>query len=56
VKQGTRSLPLVIWLAALAICGAVISQTRFVADLSAFMPRMPNARQQMLVEQLRASS
>jgi predicted exporter len=53
VKQGTRSLPLVIWLAALAICGAVISQTRFVADLSAFMPRMPNARQQMLVEQLR---
>lgn len=53
MKQGARLLPLAILLAALAICGAVISQTRFVADLSAFMPRMPNVRQQMLVEQLR---
>jgi predicted exporter len=31
----------------------VISQTRFVADLSAFMPKLPSARQQMLIDQLR---
>ncbi|MDQ7988233.1 MAG: MMPL family transporter, partial [Candidatus Dactylopiibacterium sp.] len=44
---------LLIWLAGLAACVAVLMQTHFVADLSAFMPRTPNARQQMLIEQLR---
>lgn len=53
MKSGSRSLALALWLAALAVCAAVIVQTRFVADLSAFMPKMPNARQQLLVEQLR---
>ena len=48
-----RLLPLALWLAALAACIAVIAHTRFVADLTAFMPRAPNARQQMLIEQLR---
>jgi predicted exporter len=42
-----------LWLLTLATCLAVIAQTRFVADLSAFMPKMPNQRQQLLVEQLR---
>lgn len=48
-----RRLPLLAWLAALAACIAVIAQTRFVADLSAFVPKSPDARQQMLIEQLR---
>lgn len=34
------------------VCGVVILQTRFAADLSAFMPKIPNARQQMLIDQL----
>lgn len=48
-----RRWPLAIWLAAVAVCVLVIANTRFVADLSAFMPRSPDARQQMLLEQLR---
>jgi predicted exporter len=44
-------------LAALALvvaaCVLCIAHTRFVADLSAFMPRSPTPRQQLLVEQLR---
>ncbi|MEN9396547.1 MAG: hypothetical protein RLZ81_1077, partial [Pseudomonadota bacterium] len=47
------ALPLGLWLLALSACLAVVVQTRFVADLSAFMPKMPNQRQQLLVEQLR---
>ena len=35
------------------IAGFVIAHTHFVADLSAFMPKAPTARQQMLVDQLR---
>jgi predicted exporter len=31
----------------------VVAHTRFIADLSAFMPKAPSARQQMLIEQLR---
>ncbi|MFZ3218864.1 MAG: MMPL family transporter [Rhodoferax sp.] len=53
MKSGSRSLAVALWLATLAVCAVVIVQTRFVADLSAFMPKMPNARQQLLVEQLR---
>jgi len=48
-----RGLTITLWIAALAACSAVIFQTHFVADLSAFMPRMPSERQQLLVEQLR---
>jgi predicted exporter len=48
-----RLLPLALWLAALLICAVVIAQTRVVADLSAFMPRAPTARQQMLMDQLK---
>ncbi|PLK47900.1 MMPL family transporter [Uliginosibacterium sp. TH139] len=49
----THALPLGLWLLALAACVTVILHTRFIADLSAFMPKAPNARQQMLIEQLR---
>jgi predicted exporter len=50
-----KRLPWVLlaWLLSLLGCVAVISQTRFVADLSAFLPQLPTARQQMLADQLR---
>lgn len=48
-----RVLPLVLWLVGILACLLVIFQTHFVADLSAFMPRTPNARQQLLIDQLR---
>lgn len=44
---------LLAWLVALLLCARVIAHTTFVADLSAFMPKMPTARQQLLVDQLR---
>lgn len=53
MRGDRRSLTLAIGLAVLLSCLAVIAQTRFVADLSAFMPRTPNERQQLLVDQLR---
>ena len=46
-------LPLLLWLVGMLACLLVIAQTHFVADLSAFMPRAPNARQQLLIDQLR---
>jgi predicted exporter len=48
-----KRLALAIWVLILIACVMVIGQTRFVADLSAFLPQTPNARQQMLVDQLR---
>ncbi|NNM81262.1 MAG: MMPL family transporter [Burkholderiales bacterium] len=48
-----KRLPLAIWIAALFVCIAIIANTRFVSDLSAFMPKAPSERQQLLVDQLR---
>ncbi|MBK9218138.1 MAG: MMPL family transporter [Uliginosibacterium sp.] len=48
-----RLLALSLWILSLAVCGLIIARTQFVADMSAFLPKAPNARQQMLVEQLR---
>jgi len=42
-----------LWLLGLAVCIAIASNTRFTADLSAFLPRLPSAAQQLLVDQLR---
>ncbi|WP_296652627.1 MMPL family transporter [Paraburkholderia sp.] len=42
-----------LWLLFLAACGIAIAHARFTADLSAFLPRSPDARQQVLVDQLR---
>jgi predicted exporter len=43
---------LLLWLVALA-CGAVlIARAQFSADLSAFLPRHPDAEQRLLIEQL----
>ena len=44
---------LALWLAVLAACALVIAHSRFAADMSAFLPRAPNAQQQVLVDQLR---
>lgn len=48
-----HKLALTLWLAAMIAAVAVIAHTRFIADLSAFMPKAPSQRQQMLVDQLR---
>ncbi|SCK20338.1 MMPL family transporter [Vogesella sp. LIG4] len=53
MKPGRYKLALVAWLALMLASVLVITQTRFVADLSAFMPKVPSARQQMLIDQLR---
>ncbi|GAB2897657.1 MMPL family transporter [Uliginosibacterium flavum] len=53
MMRRTRLATLGMWIASLVACVLVITHTRFVSDLSAFLPQAPNARQQMLVEQLR---
>ena len=53
MKRKTRVMTLGVWLATLLTGVLVIIQTHFVADLSAFMPRAPNERQQLLMDQLR---
>jgi predicted exporter len=45
--------PVLVWLAGLAVCLAVIARTQFSTDLSAFLPRSPSAEQEVLIEQLR---
>jgi predicted exporter len=47
-----RALVLAAWLVALLLAIWQITQTRFTADLSAFLPASPDARQQLLIEQL----
>lgn len=44
---------IVLWLALLIGCGAVIGRTHFTADLSAFLPRTPTPEQRLLMDQLR---
>ncbi|MDR7306100.1 MMPL family transporter [Rhodoferax saidenbachensis] len=53
MKNKRALLPPALWLSAMLVCLLLIAQTRFVTDLSAFMPKTPNARQQLLIEQLR---
>lgn len=53
MKQTMRPLVMTIWLAALLACALVIARTKFVSDLSAFMPKAPSERQQLLVDQFR---
>lgn len=42
-----------LWLLAVALCGLIIARARYSADLSAFLPAAPDARQQLLVRLLR---
>jgi predicted exporter len=44
---------LAIWIVALALAGWQIAHTRFVADMSSFLPLEPTAAQRVLVDQLR---
>lgn len=47
-----RLLVLALWLLALAAGIAVIARTPLATDLSAFLPASPDARQQLLIEQV----
>ncbi len=49
-----RALVVVLWLLSMALGAALITQTPFVADLSAFLPKSPNPRQRLLIEQLQS--
>ncbi len=53
MKLRRQHVVLGLWLALLLACVLVIAKTRFVSDLSAFMPKAPSARQQLLVDQFR---
>lgn len=53
-SRGRRTLVLLLWLAAVLAGIAVISRTQFSADLSAFLPASPDARQRVLIEQLQS--
>ncbi|WP_018153046.1 MMPL family transporter [Leeia oryzae] len=53
MKLPSQKTALGIWLVSLLAAVLVVLNTTFIADLSAFMPKTPNVRQQMLVEQLK---
>ncbi len=46
-------LALLTWIAGVLTCVAIVAQTRFTADMSAFLPRAPTAEQRILVDQLK---
>lgn len=48
-----RRLAIALWLLFVLVCGAILSQARIVADLSAFLPRSPTEEQKLLVDLLR---
>ena len=48
-----RYVPVLLWIAGMAACIAVIANTRFTADMSAFLPKAPTPEQRVLIEQLR---
>jgi len=52
-RTSPRQRALAIWLAFVAACVLIISQAKFTADLSAFLPKNPTAEQQLLVDQLK---
>ena len=47
-----RTVVLALWLAAVLLCVWQITRTNFNADLSAFLPAKPDARQRVLIEQI----
>ncbi len=53
-EQARRLLVLLAWLAALALGAVVVARTPFAADLSAFLPKSPDARQRLLIDQLQS--
>ena len=53
MKSLRRFLPVLLWLASLLLFAVVILRTPVVTDLSAFMPRSPSERQQLLIDQFK---
>ena len=51
--MNARRIAIGAWLAGLALCALVVSQARFVSDLSSFLPSAPTEEQRLLVDQLR---
>jgi predicted exporter len=47
------ALRIALWLAVMLCAAWVVARARYTADLSAFLPRAPSARQKLLVDQLR---
>jgi predicted exporter len=41
-----------LWLIFSLICGILVSKAEFTADMSAFLPRNPSERQQLLIDQI----
>ena len=48
-----RAVRIALWMSAMALALVIVARAHYTADLSAFLPRVPNPRQQMLVDQLR---
>jgi predicted exporter len=48
-----KTRAILLWLAGLLLCGLVVLQARFTADLSAFLPQTPTREQKVLLDQLR---
>src|ERR1700687_5463409 len=48
-----RAVRIALWMSAMVLAVIIVARARYTADLSAFLPRAPNARQRMLVDQLR---
>ena len=48
------ALPLGLWLAGLALAAVFAARTRYVADMSAFLPAHPTAEQRLLTDLLRS--
>ncbi len=50
---GRFVLRIALWLAVMLCAAFIVARARYTADLSAFLPRTPSARQALLVDQLR---
>jgi predicted exporter len=48
-----RAVRIALWMSAMVLAVIIVARAHYTADLSAFLPRAPNARQRMLVDQLR---
>jgi predicted exporter len=54
--SAARRLPILLWLAGIIAAVVIITQTRFSADMSAFLPRSPSPAQQILVDQMQSGA
>ena len=54
--SAARRLPILLWLAGVIAAIIIITQTRFSADMSAFLPRSPSPAQQILVDQMQSGA